>query len=96
MLKVYVASIAVFTKPATGQPLGKNELVIHFLKGAKMLNPPRPPSVPMWDPVRANPFIRHETFVIQEGVSYSSCFNEAHRGFTSTLSKRDIYRIWAK
>jgi len=32
MLKVYVPAIAVFTKPVTGQSLGKNDLVIRFLK----------------------------------------------------------------
>jgi len=42
-------SIAAITKPAIGQSLGKNDLVIRFLKVAKRLNPPRPPSVPMWD-----------------------------------------------
>jgi len=46
--------------------------------------------------VRANPLIRHETFVVQDSVSYGSCFSEAHRGFTSALSKRDMYGIWAK
>jgi len=49
MLKVYVAAIAAFTKPAPGHSLGKNDLVMRFLKAAKRLNPPRPPSVPMWD-----------------------------------------------
>jgi len=49
MLKVYVAAIAAFAKPVTSQSLGKNDLVIHFLKGVKRLNPPRPPSVHMWD-----------------------------------------------
>lgn len=48
-LKVYVAATAAFTKPMLGQSLGRNDLVIRFLRGAKRLNPPRPPSVPMWD-----------------------------------------------
>ncbi|CAM4733894.1 unnamed protein product [Leuciscus chuanchicus] len=48
-LKVYVAAIAAFTKPTLGQSLGRNDLVIRFLRGAKRLNPPRPPSVPIWD-----------------------------------------------
>ncbi|XDV20625.1 hypothetical protein PO909_025925 [Leuciscus waleckii] len=48
-LKVYVAAITAFTKPANGQSLGKNDFVIRFLRGARRLNPPRPPSVPAWD-----------------------------------------------
>ncbi|XDV35989.1 hypothetical protein PO909_005843 [Leuciscus waleckii] len=48
-LKVYVAAIAAFAEPALGQSLGRNYLVIRFLRGAKRLNPPRPPSVPIWD-----------------------------------------------
>ena len=48
-LKVYVAAIAAFTKPVNGQSLGKNDLVIRFLRGARRLNPPRPPLVPVWD-----------------------------------------------
>ncbi|XDV26198.1 hypothetical protein PO909_029965, partial [Leuciscus waleckii] len=48
-LKVYVAAIAAFAEPPLGQSLGRNNLVIRFLRGAKRLNPPRPPSVPVWD-----------------------------------------------
>ncbi|XDV14302.1 hypothetical protein PO909_014574 [Leuciscus waleckii] len=48
-LKVYVAAIAAFAEPPLGQSLGRNDLVIRFLRGAKRLNPPRPPSVPVWD-----------------------------------------------
>jgi len=48
-LKVYVAAIATFAKPVSGQSLGRNDLVVRFLRGARRLNPPRPPSVPSWD-----------------------------------------------
>ena len=48
-LKVYVAAVAAFTEPRRAQSLGKDELVIRFLRGAKRMNPPRPPSVPIWD-----------------------------------------------
>jgi len=107
-LKVNVAAIAAFTKPVSGQSLGKNDLVIRFLKGAKRLNPLRPPSVPMWDlstvleAVKGAPFEpihlldkKHLSFN-SYSVSYGSCFSEAHSGFTSTLSNRDVYGIWAK
>ncbi|CAM4579207.1 unnamed protein product [Leuciscus chuanchicus] len=48
-LKVYVAAIAVFSSTTLGQSIGRNDLVIRFLRGAKRLNPPRPPTVPIWD-----------------------------------------------
>ncbi|XDV31026.1 hypothetical protein PO909_033803 [Leuciscus waleckii] len=48
-LKVYVAAIAAFSETMLGQSIGRNDLVIRFLRGAKRLNPPRPPSVPVWD-----------------------------------------------
>ncbi|XDV15578.1 hypothetical protein PO909_015629 [Leuciscus waleckii] len=48
-LKVYVAAITAFSGTTLGQSLGRNDLVICFLRGARRLNPPRPPSVPMWD-----------------------------------------------
>ena len=45
-LKVYVAAIAAHHAPVAGQSLGGNNLVVWFLKGARRLNPSRPPSVP--------------------------------------------------
>ena len=48
-LKVYVAAIAACSTATPGQSLGRNDLVIRFLRGARRLNPPRPPSVPVWD-----------------------------------------------
>ncbi len=32
-----------------GKSIGKHELVIRFLRGARGLNPPRPPSIPSWN-----------------------------------------------
>ncbi len=29
--------------------MGKHDLVVRFLRGARRLNPPRPPSLPSWD-----------------------------------------------
>ncbi len=43
-LKVYVAAIAAFRSPQGGQSIGKHAMVVSFLKGAKRLHPPRPPS----------------------------------------------------
>lgn len=38
-LKVYVAAITAFHAPVAGQSLGRNDLVVRFLKGARRLNP---------------------------------------------------------
>ncbi len=48
-LKVYVAAIAASHAPIDGQSVGRNNLVVHFLKGSRRLNPPRPVTVPTWD-----------------------------------------------
>ncbi len=48
-LKVYVAAIAAFRSPQGGQSIGRNAMVVSFLKGTRRLHPPRPPSVPPWD-----------------------------------------------
>ena len=48
-LKVYVAAIAAFAETTRGRAMGRNELIIRFLRGARRMNPPRPPSVPSWD-----------------------------------------------
>ncbi len=34
---------------APGKLVGKHDWVIRFLRGARRLNPPRPPSIPSWD-----------------------------------------------
>ncbi len=48
-LKVYMAAIAANHDPVEGKSLGKHDWVIRFLRGARRLNPPRPPSIPSWD-----------------------------------------------
>ncbi|XDV14355.1 hypothetical protein PO909_014626 [Leuciscus waleckii] len=48
-LKVYVAAIAAHHDAVEGKSLGKHDLIIRFLRGARRLNPPRPPLVPSWD-----------------------------------------------
>ncbi|KAL0152042.1 hypothetical protein M9458_052646, partial [Cirrhinus mrigala] len=48
-LKVYVAAIAAFHALVDNRIIGKNDLVIRFLKGARRLNPPRPSTLPTWD-----------------------------------------------
>ncbi len=48
-LKVYVAAIAAHHDAVDGKSLGKHDLVIRFLRGARWLNPPRPHLVPSWD-----------------------------------------------
>ena len=48
-LKVYVAAIAAHHALIDGKSIGKHDLVIRFLRGARRLNPPRSPLVPSWD-----------------------------------------------
>ncbi len=48
-LKVYVAAISAYHDPVEGKSVGKHNLVVRFLRGGRMLNPPRPPSLPSWD-----------------------------------------------
>ncbi len=48
-LKVYVAAIAANHDPVEGKSVGKHDWVVRFLRGARRLNHPRPPSIPSWD-----------------------------------------------
>ncbi len=48
-LKVYVAAIAAHHDAVNGKSVGKHDLVVRFLRGARRLNPPRPHLVPSWD-----------------------------------------------
>ncbi len=48
-LKVYVAAISAFHATIDGPSVGKHDLVIRFLKGARRLRPSRPPTLPPWD-----------------------------------------------
>ncbi len=48
-LKVYVAAIAAHHDAVDGQSLGKHDLIVGFLKGARRMNPSRSPLVPSWD-----------------------------------------------
>ncbi len=48
-LKVYVAAISAYHDPVEGKSVGKHNLVVRFFRGARRLNPPRPPSLPSWD-----------------------------------------------
>ncbi len=48
-LKVYVAAIAAHHDAVDGRSLGKHDLIVRFLKGARRMNLSRPPLVPSWD-----------------------------------------------
>lgn len=48
-LKVYGASITAFIVHMDNGPVGRNDLVVRFLKGARRLNPPRPCTLLVWD-----------------------------------------------
>ncbi len=49
MLKVYVADITANHSLMAGQTIGRNDLVVKFLRGAQRLNSHRPHTVPTWD-----------------------------------------------
>ncbi len=44
-----MATISTHHDPVEGKSVGKHNLVVRFLRGARRLNPPRPPSLPSWD-----------------------------------------------
>ncbi len=48
-LKLYVAAIAAHHDAVDGRSLGKHDLIVRFLKGARRMNPSRPRLVPSWD-----------------------------------------------
>ncbi len=48
-LKVYVAAITAHHDAVDGRSLGKHDLIVRFLRGARRLNPSRPPLMPSWD-----------------------------------------------
>ncbi len=48
-LNAYGAMIAANHDPVDGKLVGKHDWVIRFLRRARRLNPPRPPSIPSWD-----------------------------------------------
>ncbi len=48
-LKVHAAAISAYHDHIDGKSVGKHDLVIRFLRGARRLNPPRSPSIPSWD-----------------------------------------------
>ncbi|KAL0186577.1 hypothetical protein M9458_018247, partial [Cirrhinus mrigala] len=48
-LKVYVAAISAYHALLDGVSVGKNPLVIRFLRGVLRLRPPTRPRVPSWD-----------------------------------------------
>ncbi len=47
--KCMLPAIAAHHDAVDGKSLGKHDLVIRFLRGARRLNPPRPHLVPSWD-----------------------------------------------
>ncbi len=50
-LKVYVAAIAANDDPVEGKLVGKHDWVVRILRGARRLNPPRPPLYTLLGPV---------------------------------------------
>ncbi|KAI2644431.1 hypothetical protein H4Q32_026721 [Labeo rohita] len=48
-LRVYVTAISAYHAPLGGMSVGKDPLVVRFLRGALRLRPPVRPRVPTWD-----------------------------------------------
>ncbi|KAI2667120.1 DNA replication complex GINS protein PSF3 [Labeo rohita] len=48
-LRVHVAAISANHDLVGGRSVGKHDLIIRFLRGARRLNPPRPHLIPSWD-----------------------------------------------
>nr|XP_055049505.1 uncharacterized protein LOC129434990 [Misgurnus anguillicaudatus] len=48
-IKVDIAAISAHHSLINGRSVGQHDLVIRFLRGARRLNPSRPPSIPPWD-----------------------------------------------
>ncbi|KAI2646378.1 ORF V: Enzymatic polyprotein [Labeo rohita] len=48
-LKVHVAAISANHDLVSGRLVGKHDLIIRFLRGARRLNPPRSNLIPSWD-----------------------------------------------
>ncbi len=70
-LKIYVAVIATRHDAVDGKSVGKHDLVIRFLRGARRLNPPCPHLVPSWDlrsvlaALRGEPFEPLQSFELK-------------------------------
>lgn len=58
MFKVYVAAIAGNHSLRAGQLIGRNDLIVKFLKGAQWLSPPHSQTVPSWD-IYEDPTLSH-------------------------------------
>lgn len=49
MVKVDVVAFTAHHPPIVGQSMGRNDLIVRFLKGGRRLNPPHPHTIPNWD-----------------------------------------------
>ncbi len=65
-----MAAIAANHDPVEGKSLGKHDWVVRFLRGARRLNPPRPPFIPSWDlslvlrALQHGPFLSMKTLLL--------------------------------
>ncbi len=72
-LKVYVAAIAAHHDAVDGRSLGKHDLIVRFLKGARRMNPSRPPLVPSWDLSIVLAGLQRGPFEPLDSVELKSC-----------------------
>ncbi len=65
---MYVAAIAAHHDAVNGKSVGKHDLVVRFLRGARRLNPPRPHLVPSWDLPSVLTALKEEPFESLQSV----------------------------
>ncbi len=88
-LKVNVAAITAHHVAVDGLSLGKHDIIVSFLRGARRLNPPRPPLVASWDLsiVRLDSHRQRRRFVQVASVGeaeYRGSASAADRGLVSS------------
>ncbi len=69
-----VAAIATNHFLVAGRTIGRNDLVVKFLKGARRLNPPRPRTVPTWNLSVVLRALREPPSSRFKQLAYGSCY----------------------
>ncbi len=103
---MYVAAIAAHHDAVDGKSVGKHDLVIRFLRGARKLNPLHPHLVPSWDlpsfltalkeetPLRTSAVSRAYISVVKDGAPHCIGLGQEGRGPAGIFGRRFVPRIW--
>ncbi len=104
-IKVYVAAIAAFHFPISGQSVGRDSAVTQFLRGARRMNSPRPRTVPPWDlptvlrALKGPPFEPLQSSslrVLSLKTAVSTGIGQASRRPASLFHQPCLPEIWAQ